>query len=108
MKFSNVQDAIDEALWLNFLSRKDKKEYGVAQLKENYFTSSREEEKKRGISFLDVLPNDYIDMSKEHLAVIWDHTQEQAFQFSEILTMLVEVDTDVLQFILDLKIPFNR
>ena len=53
------------------------------------------------------IPNDYSQITKEHITSIW-HDTEPLYHWRTIIEMIYEVDTEVLEFILQMKVPFDR
>jgi len=106
--FDNKQKAIDHAIWLNFKYRKANIKFGVISHPNRMWAVLEEATSiEMKISFLDILPKDYAEMSFENIRHIrMDH--DPLPHWEEIFGEFTTMDGEILRYILHAKIPLDK
>ena len=106
--FDSKQKAIDYCMWLNFKYRIARIKFVVINSPENNFAVCEEATAdEMGISFLDILPKDYSEMTYDDIRHI--KMQYDPLPHWEDLTGVFSVmDGELLRFILHAKIPLEK
>jgi hypothetical protein len=106
--FESEQKAIDHAVCLNFKYRVAGLKFGVMDgPDDNWAVCEDATAQDMGMSFLDNLPDDYADLSYEHLDAI--RNEQDPLPFWEKITGLFSVaDGEILRFIISHKVPLDK
>lgn len=106
--FDSREKAIDQAIWLNFKYRIAGIVFGVIHGSENNWAVCEEATaEEMGTEFLNVLSDDYTDISYRHL----DHIAMDSNplpHWEQIRGMLSVTDGEILRFILHNNVPIHR
>ena len=106
--FDDQQKAIDHAMWLNFKYRIAGIVFGVIEgTDNNWAVCEQATADEMEITFLDILPKDFSEVSFKHLDTIRQDKEPLPF-WSDLIGMISTVDGEILRFILDTKIPLNN
>ena len=106
--FDDQQKAIDHAMWLNFKYRIAGIVFGVIEgADNNWAVCELATADEMEITFLDILPKDFSEVSFKHLDTIRQDKEPLPF-WSDLIGMISTVDGEILRFILDTKIPLNN
>ncbi len=106
--FSNKFKAIDMAKWLNFIDRNKSYTYEICHHGNHQFRVTEiETTHKKPSNWLDILPLNYAQMSYDHLASIFSD-DDPLSHMEDIRGMFSIVNNQVLQFILQEKIPLEK
>jgi len=106
--FKSKQKAIYHATWMNFKYRVAKIISGVIQGPEDNFLVCEEiTAKEMETSFLDILPNDYSNLSYEDIQEIRTDV-DPAMPWEEISGLFSTTDGEILRYIIKMKIPLEK
>jgi len=106
-KRSNLQKAIDEAIWINFRHRTTDYRVGVIEsVKGGYIIAHPDHSTFEGEHF-EPLPSDYSDMSYDHIASI-GMDKEPLNHWEEIRGIFTIMEGELLRFIINKKIPLEK
>lgn len=106
--FDSQEKAIHHCIWLNFKYRIAKITFGIINGPDNNFAVVEEATaKEMEMSFLDILPKDYTEMSYDairHMRM----DKEPLPHWEEINGMLSTMDGEILRFLIHSKIPLEK
>ena len=106
--FEVQQKAIDHAMWLNFKYRITKIKFGVINGPDNNFAVCEEATvEEMELSFSDILPKDYSEMSYDNIRHIRMDQDSLPF-WDSIVGMFSVTDGEILRYILHAKIPLEK
>lgn len=106
--FDSKKKAIDHAMWLNFKYRIAKIKFGVIHGPDNNWAVLEEANaEEMEMSFLDILPKDYSEMTYDNIRHI--KMEPDALPFWDAITGMFSIaDGEILRFILHAKIPLEK
>lgn len=106
--FDSQEKAIHHCIWLNFKYRIAKITFGIINGPNNNFAVVEEATaKEMEMSFLDILPKDYTEMSYDDIRQI-QMDREPLPHWEEINGMLSTMDGEILRFLIHSKIPLEK
>jgi len=106
--FKSKQKAIYHAMWMNFKYRVAKIISGVIQGPEDNFAVCEEiTTKEMKTSFLDILPNDYSNLSYDDIQEIRTDI-DPVMPWEEICGLFSTTDGEILRYIIKMKIPLEK
>ncbi|WP_335974057.1 hypothetical protein [Gaetbulibacter jejuensis] len=106
--FDDQQKAIDHAMWLNFKYRIAGIVFGVIHGPEdNWGVCEQATASEMEMTFLDILPKDYSELSYKQLDTIRQDEESLPF-WSALVGLVSTADGEILRFILENKIPLNK
>ena len=106
--FDDKQKVIDYAVWMNFKYRLARIVSGVFQDSEGSWCVCEEATREElGVSFTEVLPESYVDITFEHIQKIASD-QDSLKQWEVIKGMVSVMDGEILRFIIHAKIPLVK
>lgn len=106
--FDDQQKAIDHAMWLNFKYRIAGIVFGVIHGPEdNWAVCEQATASEMGMTFLDILPKDYSELSYKQLDTI-RQDEEPLPIWSALVGLVSTADGEILRFILENKIPLDK
>ena len=106
--FESKQRAIDHCLWLNFKYRIAQIRFGVIPHPNRMWAVCEEATANEiGTQFLDILPQDYSEMSYDDIRHI-RMDKNVLFHWEHIIGMFSVADGEILRYILHAKIPLEK
>jgi len=106
--FDKQQKAVDHCLWLNFKYRIAGITFGIINGPNNNFAVCEQATAdEMGMKFLDILPENYTQLSYKQLDVIRQDQEPLPF-WESIIGMVSVVDGEILRYILERKIPLDK
>jgi len=106
--FHNKEKAIDHALWLNFKYRIANISFGVIDGTQSKFAVCEEATaNEMGISFLDILPKDYVDIEYRKLDTL-AMDRNPLPHWEKIQGLFSVADGEILRYLLALEIPLEK
>lgn len=106
--FDSMQKALDCAVWLNFKFRTKSIEFGVIHgPDDNWAVVDRSVVDEMELSFLSVLPEDYSEMTFEHIRNI-KRDENPLGHWEELTGTFSVMDGELLRFILHAKVPLEK
>lgn len=106
--FDSQEKAIHHCIWLNFKYRIAKITFGIINGPDNNFAVVEEATAKEiEMSFLDILPKDYSEMSYDDIRHI-QMDRKPLPHWEEINGMLSTMDGEILRFLIHSKIPLEK
>lgn len=106
--FDDQQKAIDHAMWLNFKYRIAGIVFGVIHGPEdNWAVCEQATAEEMEMTFLDILPKDYSELSYKQLDTIRQDEEPLPF-WSTLVGLVSTADGEILRFILENKIPLDK
>ncbi len=106
--FDDQQKAIDHAMWLNFKYRIAGIAFGVIHGPEdNWAVCEQATASEMEMTFLNILPKDYSELSYKQLDTIRQDEEPLPF-WSALVGLVSTADGEILRFILENKIPLHK
>ncbi len=106
--FDNEQKAIDHAMWLNFKYRIAEIKFGVIHgPDDNWAVCEEATSQEIEISFLNILPKDYSQISYDDIRHIRMDNNPLP-HWEELFGMFSVMDGEILRYILHAKIPLEK
>lgn len=106
-KHTDKQKALDNALWLDFVSRTKQKTFSVINIPEsNYLVIPTKSLTKRNLA-LTGKPHDYFDMSFNDLKKMKSDI-DPLWHWEEIIGMFSVADGEILRFLLRYRVPIQK
>tara|TARA_R110002051_G_scaffold181774_1_gene251307 strand:- start:81282 stop:81722 length:441 start_codon:yes stop_codon:yes gene_type:complete len=106
--FSSKEKAIHHCLWLNFKYRITKIKFGVIHGPDNDWAVVEEATaNEMEMPFLEILPNDYADMSYEDIRLL-QMDKDPLPHMEKLLGEVATIDGEILRWILFYKIPLEK
>lgn len=106
--FDSEKKAIDHAMWLNFKYRIAGIVFGVIHgPNKNFAVCEETTAEEMEMTFLNVLPKDYSEITYQHLDLI-GMDKESLPHWQEIRGMISIVNGEILRYIIQNKIPLDR
>ncbi|MEM6719211.1 MAG: hypothetical protein AAF611_07865 [Bacteroidota bacterium] len=106
--FETQQGAVDRAMWLNFKYRLTDIRFGVIHGKDNdWATVEKITADEMGVPFLDVLPDDYSQMTYLHIQnAKLEHDLLRHLQ--NIVNIFSKIDSELLLYVIYSKMPLEK
>ncbi len=105
-RYSNIQKALDDVLWLNFEYRTSGDSFGAVKRKDDYLVTNKKHKSLSNRTF-EVFLKDYTDMDYGHIQQIASD-EDPLHHWEEIRGMFSVMDGEILRYILHAKIPLER
>ena len=106
--FHSQEKAVHHAMWLNFKYRIAGITFGViSRPKNNFAVCEQATANELGVSFLEILPNDYSELSYDDLRRVKMDNDSLPY-WSSIIGVFSVIDGEILRFILHNKMPIEK